>query len=194
MTSWQRCRANFRDRVSALRSSAFLLRSRTSASAERRHWSGRAVRWSSCAILLRSAPSARQPWSLLQMVVEHDPAHDHSERLRLFILIQGVARLRRFGRAKAALRSRRCAARQRRGTKADTAATDRCQARPIQPPNRLCGAARRHRLRSPFDAARVAPEKLIRISLPRRLPFADDTLQKVTGNAAPRNTTGSWGA
>jgi hypothetical protein len=77
VTSWQRCRANFRDRVSALRSSAFLLRSRTSASAERRHWSGRAVRWSSCAILLRSAPSARQPWSLLQMVVEHDPEHDH---------------------------------------------------------------------------------------------------------------------
>ena len=30
----------------------FLLGSRTSASAECRHWSGRAVRWSSCAILL----------------------------------------------------------------------------------------------------------------------------------------------
>ena len=33
----------------------FLLGGRTSASAECRHWSGRAVRWSSCAILLRSA-------------------------------------------------------------------------------------------------------------------------------------------
>src|SRR5207342_2946142 len=31
----------------------FLLGGRTSASAECRHWSGRAVRWSSCAILLR---------------------------------------------------------------------------------------------------------------------------------------------
>ena len=31
----------------------FLLGGRTSASAESRHWSGRAVRWSSCAILLR---------------------------------------------------------------------------------------------------------------------------------------------
>ena len=31
----------------------FLLGGRTSASAEGRHWSGRAVRWSSCAILLR---------------------------------------------------------------------------------------------------------------------------------------------
>ena len=34
----------------------------------------------SCAELLescRSAPSARQPWSMLQMVVEHDPEHDH---------------------------------------------------------------------------------------------------------------------
>ena len=30
----------------------FLLGGRTSASAECRHWSGRAVRWSSCAILL----------------------------------------------------------------------------------------------------------------------------------------------
>ena len=36
----------------------FLLGGRTSASAECRHWSGRAVRWSSCAILLR--PPA--PW------------------------------------------------------------------------------------------------------------------------------------
>ena len=33
----------------------FLLGGRTSASAECRHWSGRAVRWSSCAILLRSS-------------------------------------------------------------------------------------------------------------------------------------------
>ena len=32
----------------------FLLGGRTSASAECRHWSGRAVRWSSCAILLRA--------------------------------------------------------------------------------------------------------------------------------------------
>jgi hypothetical protein len=35
----------------------------------------------SCAELLESwrsmRPSARQPWSLLQMVVEHDPEHDH---------------------------------------------------------------------------------------------------------------------
>ena len=37
-------------------------------------------------------------------------------------------------------------------------------------PDRQCGAARRHRLRSPSDAARVAPEKLIRISPPRRFP------------------------
>jgi hypothetical protein len=37
----------------------FLLGSRTSASAECRHWSGRAVRWSSCAILL-SAGVLRQ--------------------------------------------------------------------------------------------------------------------------------------
>ena len=42
-----------------------------------------------------------------------------------------------------------------------------------------------------FDAARVSPEKLIRISLPRCLSFADYTLRKVTGNAAPRNTSGS---
>ena len=35
--------------------SAFLLGGRMSASAECRHWSGRAVRWSSCAILLRPA-------------------------------------------------------------------------------------------------------------------------------------------
>ena len=34
----------------------FLLGGRTSASAECRHWSGRAVRWSSCAILLRFEP------------------------------------------------------------------------------------------------------------------------------------------
>ena len=40
-------------RYSALRHDpGFLLGGRTSASAERRHWSGRAVRWSSCAILL----------------------------------------------------------------------------------------------------------------------------------------------
>src|SRR6187200_926342 len=39
------------------------------------------------------------------------------------------------------------------------------------------GAARRYRLRSPLDAARVAPEMLIRISLPRRPSYADDTLR-----------------
>jgi hypothetical protein len=37
--------------------SAFLLGGRTSASAECRHWSERAVRWSSCAILLSSNSS-----------------------------------------------------------------------------------------------------------------------------------------
>src|SRR6476646_11533214 len=37
----------------------FLLAGRTSASAECRHWSGRAVRWSSCAILLRCTMSRR---------------------------------------------------------------------------------------------------------------------------------------
>ena len=36
----------------------FLLGGRMSASAECRHWSGRAVRWSSCAILLRPGPAA----------------------------------------------------------------------------------------------------------------------------------------
>src|SRR5258705_7232027 len=36
----------------------FLLGGRTSASAESRHWSGRAVRLSSCAILLRPGPAA----------------------------------------------------------------------------------------------------------------------------------------
>src|SRR4029077_12878781 len=36
----------------------FRLGGRTSASAECRHWSARAVRWSSCAILLRSARQA----------------------------------------------------------------------------------------------------------------------------------------
>jgi hypothetical protein len=51
-----------------------------------------------------------------------------------------------------------------------------------------CVAA--HRLRSPFDAARVAPEKLIRISPPRHPSFADDTLRKVTGNATQKNTDG----
>ena len=50
-------------------------------------------------------------------------------------------------------------------------------------PDLFFGAARRHLLRSPSDAARVAPEKLIRISPPRCLPFADETLRKVTGNA-----------
>ena len=43
----------------------------------------------------------------------------------------------------------------------------------------------------PFGAARVSPEKLIRVGLPRCPSFADDTLRKVTGNAAPRNTAGS---
>ena len=38
----------------------FLLGGRTSASAECRHWSGRAVRWSSCAILLRCALQTRR--------------------------------------------------------------------------------------------------------------------------------------
>jgi hypothetical protein len=36
----------------------FLLVGRTSASAECRHWSARAVRWASCAILLRPGPAA----------------------------------------------------------------------------------------------------------------------------------------
>jgi hypothetical protein len=36
----------------------FLLGGRTSASAKCRHWSGRAVRWSSCAILLRATDGA----------------------------------------------------------------------------------------------------------------------------------------
>ena len=44
----------------------FLLGGRTSASAECRHWSGRAVRWSSCAILLRSRLTSR---------VLHIPGH-----------------------------------------------------------------------------------------------------------------------
>jgi hypothetical protein len=39
----------------------FLLGGRTSASAECRHWSGRAVRWSSCAILL-SSPRPKGLW------------------------------------------------------------------------------------------------------------------------------------
>jgi len=38
----------------------FLLGGRTSASAECRHWSGRAVRWSSCAILLSCAYACRR--------------------------------------------------------------------------------------------------------------------------------------
>ena len=38
----------------------FLLGGRTSASAESRHWSGRAVRWSSCAILLSCAYACRR--------------------------------------------------------------------------------------------------------------------------------------
>ena len=54
-------------------------------------------------------------------------------------------------------------------------------------PDRQCGAARRHRLRSPFDVARLIPENPIRISLPRRshcgLPMRRDS------NAAQRNTT-----
>ena len=36
----------------------FLLGGRTSASAEYRHWSGRAVRWSRCAILLSATPAS----------------------------------------------------------------------------------------------------------------------------------------
>ena len=52
---------------------------------------------------------------------------------------------------------------------------------------RESGAAHHHRIRSPFDAARVAPEKLIRIGLPRCLPFADDTLRK--GQAMPPQET-----
>ena len=35
---------------------------RTSASAECRHWSGRAVRWSSCAILLRANIGLSAKW------------------------------------------------------------------------------------------------------------------------------------
>ena len=43
----------------------FLLGERTSASVECRHWSGRAVRWSSCAILLRMPTFIATLWLLL---------------------------------------------------------------------------------------------------------------------------------
>ena len=46
----ERADAGFGRYVRPGSNSAFLLGGRTSASAECRHWSGRAVRWSSCAI------------------------------------------------------------------------------------------------------------------------------------------------
>ena len=62
----------------------FLLGGRTSASAECRHWSGRAVRWSSCAILLSCAYACAAVAFALGETVElqdHVDAVGHHQRL-----------------------------------------------------------------------------------------------------------------
>jgi hypothetical protein len=51
--------------------SDFLLGGRTSASAECRHWSERAVRWSSCAIRLRPPPMTFPLGETIEL--QHDP-------------------------------------------------------------------------------------------------------------------------
>ena len=60
---WHRPGASQQKRAAQVRSGSnpdFLLGGRMSASAECRHWSGRAVRWSSCAILLSCAYACRR--------------------------------------------------------------------------------------------------------------------------------------